>query len=114
MKRIAIPIFGGVLTVAHAPVAWYQANAQTMRAAGLVADDDEASASNPAGMTWAADVGGVLHIISGVFDRTASQAAHEAAHCTQFLAEHIGMDQGREVEACAYLTQWFFERLRAR
>lgn len=111
MKTIQIPIYGGRLIVARNQAEFDRAYDRLLAGEGLQRSDDTVSMCSLGGLTSHAVCDGKLFIVSGVFDRRGATRCHEAVHCAQALAEAICMDPVREVEAFAYLVQWFYEEL---
>ena len=112
MKRITIPIYGGLLLIASDSTTFDAEHRKLVKKAGFAVDEAIAYAS-PGGNTADIVIDDGLHIISGIWVKDLGCVCHEAVHCAQMVARHIGMDAVVESEAFAYLTQWFFDQLRS-
>lgn len=115
MKRVQIPIYGGVLVACASNEEFERAYARMVRKLGTGEPDADSYAA-PGGLTTSAIVDGELQIISGEWDGSSTTAGgstrcHEAVHCAQAVALHIGLDPLKEQEAFAHLTSWFYEQL---
>lgn len=112
MKRIPIPLYGGLLIVVNDEAAFDIEHRKLVKRAKYVWEDPVVNAA-PDGTTVDLMVGDSINILSGYWGKDLSVVCHEAVHCAQAIARHIGMDAVVESEAFAYLTQWFFEQLRS-
>jgi hypothetical protein len=110
MRTVKIPIYGGKLIVARTQEEHDAAYKRLLASSGLSATEESTTLA-AGGMTTHAVVDNRLVIIAGVFERNDPIRAHEATHCAQAVAEAVCMNPLKELEAFAYLTQWFFQEL---
>jgi hypothetical protein len=116
-RTYQIPIYGGRLYVTKSLDAFNTAYKRYLLATGEEAIETGMSNAMDGGATAGEVVGGELRIVSSVWLRPGasrgSVLCHEAVHCAQTVARHIGMDPVEENEAFAYLTQWFYQKVGA-
>lgn len=105
-----IPLFPGLLHVHHDKASWTKTFQRLCKRGGY---DSESACLHPAqeGQTSAVILDGVVHVVSGVFDKDPETACHEAVHCAQEVAKHCAIDPLAEQEGFAYLTAHFFKEL---
>ncbi len=109
MKRIHIPIYGGFLHLCGTALEFTEATTRAIEAQGLIPGEPSAVAA--CGLTDSMIVDGVVRVYVWAEHGNTAARCHEAVHCAQEIAEHLGMDPLRDREAFAYLAQWFFERI---
>lgn len=108
-RRIPVPIFGGMLVVCASLAEFNRAYMALAKRAGISADDEAEPMNAGDSCTSSLVLDGALHIVC--YARR-NRAHHEATHCAQAVAEHVGMDPLREAEGFAYLAEWMFDQLR--
>lgn len=108
-RRIRIPLYGGTLVVCASLAEFNRAFVALARRAGVPAEDESESLNAGSSCTSSLLIDGSLHVIC--YARR-NRAHHEATHCAQAVAEHVGMDPLREAEGFAYLAEWMFDQLR--
>jgi hypothetical protein len=102
VKKHPIPIYGGTLYVA-------QTTAEHKRLHRRLFSET---------LDYPAETGALMSakgrtLLVGILQRKSwpSHACHESVHCAQVVASRCAIDPLQEVEAFAYLVQWFFDRI---
>jgi hypothetical protein len=109
VRRHTIPLFGGALIVAPTMESYNAKFAKLAEFEGYkVSDTSDSATRDEDSATCGFVIGNELHVL--VVARRAA-ACHEATHCAQAVALHIGLDPLREQEAFAFLSQWCFDRI---
>lgn len=105
-----IPLFPGLLYVINEREAWSKTFQRLCKRGNYDPDLAKVMPSH-SGQTSSVLLDGVLHVVTGVFNRSPSTACHEAVHCAQEVAKQCAIDPLSECEAFAYLTEHFYEEL---
>jgi hypothetical protein len=106
VKRHPIPLFGGAL-IACASLDEFNAAVRRFTKQLRLVEADPVDWSNGDGATDEFVINEEVVVVS----YAGGHACHEATHCAQAIALHIGLDPLKEQEAFAYLTQWCFDRI---